>query len=307
VIERIKITDRDQWLAMRGRDVTASVIGCLLGVHEYQTAYGLWALKSGAIAADPEETGPMRRGRLLEPVAIQLLREERPTWKFQEPGVYLRDTEARIGATPDLFAYDPERGPGLVQIKTIEPSVFSRKWRDPETKEISPPLWIAVQGIIEAHLAGVEWVDVAPMRVGFGLDIELVPVPIHKGIIERAYEVVGEFWQMIAEGRKPAPDYGRDGEIIARLFEEDHGTEIDLSRDNRVPELLAERATLKTSIGVNDDRVDEIDNEVKAKLGSHAAGRLANGKYITWKTQHRKAYSVEPKSFRTLRYPKDAT
>src|SRR5262245_7287249 len=84
-IERIEYGDREAWLKLRGKDVTASVAGALLGVHEFTTPYGLWALKSGKIAEDPEETGPMRRGRLLEPVAIELIQEEHPDWALVQP------------------------------------------------------------------------------------------------------------------------------------------------------------------------------------------------------------------------------
>ena len=71
--------------------------------------------------------------------------------------------------TPDLFVECPERGRGIVQIKSVEGSIFRKKWRDPETNEIAPPLWIAVQGIVEAHLDGAQWAAVAPLVVGFGM------------------------------------------------------------------------------------------------------------------------------------------
>jgi YqaJ-like viral recombinase domain len=102
-IERIPIIDQRQWLGLRQRDVTASTVGALLGVHPYASALGLYLLKTGQIEADAEDTPAMRRGGLLEPVAHRILREDHAEWiDTLAPGAYFRDPDARLGATPDL-------------------------------------------------------------------------------------------------------------------------------------------------------------------------------------------------------------
>jgi len=304
MIEQHKFVDRATWLSQRQRDITASVAGALLGVHEYQTPYGLWALKTGQIQEDADETPPMRRGRLLEPVALQLLEEERPTWKVMPNKTYFRDPMSRLGATPDAFVTCPERGMGICQVKTVEASVFRRKWVNSDTGEVELPLWIAVQAIVEAHLTGAKWACVAAMVVSHGLDMQVIDVPIHEGIIERLRDAVHEFWGLVESGRAPDPDYGRDGETIARLFDADQGTEIDLYHDNHLPILIDERDVLKSEIKVREERCAEIEAEFKAKIGEHAAAYLSDGRRVTWKTQHRSGFSVGPKSFRVLRFPK---
>lgn len=305
MIERIAITSREQWLACRQKDVTASVAGALLGVHPYATAYGLHLLKAGKISDDVEETPPMRRGRLLEPVAVQLLAEERPDWKIEEfpVGHYYRDPEARIGATPDVFAVDENGRPGIVQVKTVEPSIFRREWRD-EDGTVTPPVWIVVQAIIEAHLTGREWAAVAPMIVGFGLELPVVPVPLHAGIVERIKAEVRAFWDRIKAGTAPDPDYGRDGAFIAKVFGRDNGAEVNLGQDNRAPILVDELAAVKAEIKSAETRKEAISNEIKAKLGEHSFGRLGDGRLISWKLQQRKAFSVEATEFRVLRVGK---
>lgn len=307
---RLPAGDRAAWLVLRQQDVTASAAGCLLGVHDYLTPYELWALKAGLIQEDPEETAPMQRGRLLEPVAVQLLREMRPTWTITHntgaAQIYLRDPDARLGATPDVFAVDPERdGTGIVQIKSVEPGVFRRKWRDPDTGDVAPPLWIAVQAIVEAHLAGAAWAAVAALTVGFGADLEIVPVPIHAGVLDAVRAKVAEFWTMVDEGRQPAPDFARDGELIARLYADEKPDELDLTLDNRMPELVRDHRALKRQAKICAARLAEVDAEVKAKLGNHTVALIAGGKRITWKTQNRKGYTVAPSTARVLRYPKD--
>lgn len=295
--------NRDAWLALRGKDVTASTVGALFGVHEFQTSFGLWALKSGQISEDPEESEPMRRGRLLEPVAVQLLSEDHPTWKVEQPGIYLRDTETRLGATPDCFAIDPNRpGFGNLQIKSVEASIFNKKWKDPDTGIITPPLWIALQSIVEASLSGASWAAVAPLVVGHGIECPVIEIPIHAKLFDQAKGKTREFWRMIAEGRQPEPNFGRDGAVLNQLYAEDDGGDIDLSADNELPALAAERDQLALSGKATEKRIEEIKNVFKHRMGNAKVCVLADGRTVTWGTVRRSGYSVEPTTYRQMRF-----
>ena len=129
-VERIPIADRPSWLAMRSRDLTASDIGAVAGLDKHKSAFRVYAEKSGLIpgAAD---NNIMRRGRWLEAAVVEALKDERPTWKLQRAGVYLRDPELRLGATPDAVAIDPERpGIGMVQIKVVSKPAYESGWGD---------------------------------------------------------------------------------------------------------------------------------------------------------------------------------
>jgi hypothetical protein len=299
---KIAITSREQWLACRSQDITASIAGALLGVHPYSTAYGLFLLKSGKITEDPEETGPMRRGRLLEPVAVQMLREDRPDWTIHNHpiGYYYRDPDSRIGATPDVLATDEHGKLGVIQIKSVEPSIFRRDWKN-EDGTIEPPLWIVCQAIIEAHLTGADWAAVAPMVIGFGVELPIIPIPIHVGILERIKAEVATFWQRIKEGRNYDPDYGRDGALIAKLYPQDNGKEIDLSGDNEMPAAidLLETARAEKKAAEAEEKIAKAI--IADKMGEASIARLADGRRVSHKTTERQGYVVAPTSFRTLR------
>lgn len=304
MIERIPAGDRATWLELRKQDVTASSAAALLGVHPFISAFELWALKTGRITEDPEESGPLRRGRLLEPVAVQLLREEKRQWDIRHntgaKQVYFRDPAIRIGATPDVIAMDPDRpGFGVVQVKTVEPGIFRQKWRN-EAGEIEPPIWIVIQALIEAKLTGSSWAAVAPLVVGFGVEMPIIDIPIHEGVYERICAEVQAFWQRIADGVEPSPDYGRDGALLARLLIQDNGQEIDLSADNMLPALLDERETLKGQIKAHETRCDTIDAEIRAKVGEAQVGRLPGWK-VSLKTQHTQEYTVRARTTRPIR------
>lgn len=282
-IEKLRIASRDQWLGLRQRDVTASVAAALLGIHPYMTAFQLWALKTGQISEDAEETPPMRRGRLLEPVAVQCLREDRPDWQISDHpvGLYFRDPAARIGATPDLLAKDERGRWGVVQLKSVDPMIFRRDWHNADGS-VEPPLWITIQAIIEAHLTGFEWAAVAPMVVGHGVELPVVPVPLHEGIIERIKGEVAHFWRLVDEGRAPDPDYGRDGALLAQLHAGDARV-LDLTADNELPDLIAQRETLSADRKQTEIRWDENRARILAKMQGAGAGRMADGRIITAK------------------------
>ena len=301
-VSRIPAGRRSDWLALRKEDVTASTCAALLGAHEFMSPLQLWALKSGAVNEDPEETPPMRRGRLLEPVAVQLLREQNQNWTVTHNSglsqLYLRAPALRLGATPDVFANNPKRGTGVVQIKSVEASLFRQKWLS-EDGAIEPPAWIAVQAIVEAKLAEASWAMVAALIVGHGIDLHLVEVPIHQGVFDRVCEETIAFWDRVEREEKPEPDFARDAHVLERLYGNNNGTEIDLSTDNRMPHLLEERANLKAAASAAAASLKPIEAEIIAKLGAHDRAYLP-GWRVSRPVVRRKAHFVEASAYRKL-------
>jgi putative phage-type endonuclease len=300
-VERFPISDRASWLAWRRQDVTASAAAALLGAHPFLTAYGLWAEKAGKLPEDGEMTAAMERGLELEPLAAKWIARKQPTWRIEEPKIYYRDTEARLGATPDRFAIDPDRlGFGVLQIKSVEPSRFRKDWHN-DDHELEPPLYAVVQAIIEAHLTGGTWAAVAALVVGFGIDVHIVEVPLHAGIIERVRAETAAFWRLVESGKTPEPDYGRDAALIAAIYAVDDGSEIDLTKDNRLPDLVAERIARQADKASADSDLKEINAEILAKLGSATSGRIQGG-VISAKTIRRKSFVVAEGSYRRIHF-----
>ena len=303
-VEQHPVTTRGEWLRWRKQDITASGAAALLGAHPFVTAYGLWAEKTGAVVSDDEMTEAMERGIELEPIAVKRLAKKQPTWRVEQPNTYYRDPVTRLGATPDCFAHDPERdGFGVVQVKSVEPSVFRKKWRS-EDGEVEPPLWIVVQAIIEAHLTGASWAAVAALVISYGIELHVVEVPLHAGIIDRIKSETAAFWEMVAGGQRPDPDWKRDGRLIEALYDPT-GEVIDLSEINYLPELADEKDALSAQKAVADLRLKEIKAEFLARLGSASAARIADGRIITAKRVNKAGYSVKPSSYVDVRVKKD--
>lgn len=307
-VEVITPRDRAAWLKARGRDVTASVVGALFGAHPYVTPYELWAIKSGRAPRADEETVAMRRGRLLEPVAVAILREDHPGWKIEHnaaENTYFRDPERRLGATPDVIATCPARGRGVVQIKSVEAGVFRRGWLDPEGNP-EAPLWIALQATLEAHLTGARWAAVMPLVIGFGIEAPLIDIPLDHmpGVIAAMAERAAEFWQMVAENREPPIDYAQDAALIDRLYQVGNPMrEVDLTGVSGILEDIQRRGVIRREMTERETELVRIETRIKSLMGEAELAHLPGGMKATWRTQKRRMPDGRVGISRPLRLP----
>jgi len=294
-IERYKITSRDQWMALRAADLTASDVGAAAGADRRKSALQLYAEKTGALfpAADNKM---MRRGRWLEPAVIEALHDEHPDWRIIRPGLYLRDPELRLGATPDAVAETGEAGIlHNVQCKVVSRPVYERDWSD------GPPLPYLLQTLTEGLLLDMPSYIAALVIDTYSAELELFSIERHAAAEQRVKSIASEFWRRVATGNPPAADYARDAETVAALYPESVPEPVlDLSGDNRMAELLPARAMLKNEADGIMQQLLEIDTEIKAKLGDHEVATLP-GWRLSWKTHHRKEFVTPASTYRALR------
>ena len=304
-IEKLHFSTEREWLQARKRDVTASSIGALFGIHEFTTPYALWAEKSGRKSSSAAINDAIMRGKLMEPVAVSVLRSDFPDWEITHNSgddvIYLRDPVARIGATPDTFVACPLRGQGTIQIKSVEASLFRKKWC--ADGEPEPPLWIAVQAAVEAYMTDSDWAAVAPIVVSHGIEVPLIEIPLSEKVVESVYQKVADFWLTIERGIEPDPDFSLDGDTIDQLYAGD-GTEIDLSGSDVVFELVREHGLVFDKLTDAQERLAEIKAELKHAMKGSEFAYLRHGKRMTWRTQRRRFSDGTTKSHRVLRVPK---
>lgn len=309
-IERIQITDRTTWLALRARDITASDVPAVCGEGVYGTAAQVWAHKRGMIPAQ-EMTEPMKRGIWFEPAVFEALAMEQPTWELRRAKVYLRDPDARLGATPDGVAIDPERpGIGVIQAKVVSEQAFRDKWLESADDDphdpfaaARPPMGYELQTLTEAMLADAQWGMVGALIVGgWKCSLRLFPIERHDGAEARIRERVAHFWKTYLDaGVQPPIDPDRDEGLLKALHPKDDGSEIDLSGDNELPgvvqDLVAARDVKKNA----EARERAAKAIIFDKIGPAAFARLADGRRISAKTTHRSSYVVDATEFRMLK------
>jgi len=310
-IERIEPGDREAWLLARGRDVTASQIGALFGVHEYCSPLELYHQKRRTMrpTGGSGETAAMRRGRHFEQVAVNMLREDHPDWTIHynaEAFTYYRDPAARIGGTPDVIVEIPGRGRGVIQIKTVGAVTYRKKWLDAEGEE-EPPLWILLQAETERYLTGGEFAIVAPLIVDewFDARLPLIDVPDTPGMIDTMKAKAAAFWKGVEAGIEPPADYDQDAGLMDRLYPDaDPDDEIDATGDQRIQELLRERANAMSVRRFAGKEIERIDAEIKHMMGEASVMHIGRGRTINWRNERRSGRWTAPSNGRVLRLPK---
>ncbi|HEY2242722.1 MAG TPA: YqaJ viral recombinase family protein [Xanthobacteraceae bacterium] len=313
-VERLSIESRDAWLALRRQSVNASEVAIVCGEGAYGSLAELYAEKKG-LRPPLVDSGVLRRGRWNEAAVFEALADERPEWQIVRAKVYLRDRELRLGCTPDGFALAPDRdGRGVIQAKTVSRSVFRRRWLDdPDspigTGEASPPSYYVLQVITEMMLSGCSWGVLAVLIMSeFDSTLRLFDIERNPEAEGRIEGRVADFWcRWFDPGIMPPFDPQRDELLIKSLYPQDDGTEIDLTRDNRAAQVaddLVETMKARKRLAETEDR---LKAELQAKLGEHTFARLAGGTRLSWKTQHRRAYSVAANSYRVLKIMQPAS
>lgn len=306
MIEVIRPADRAAWLAVRRQDVTASVAAAVLNAHPHTTQYKLWAEKTGRLSPDAgEATDAMKRGVYLEPVGVAMLRDERPAWnvEYYADNAYYRDPERRIGATPDAFATAPDRaGRGCVQIKSASEDAFRQHWLDPDTDEVIPPTWIALQAITEAKMTGCEWACVAVVVITWRgtLRLHVVDVPLRERYWTALKTAVAEFWRVAASGEAPPIDWEQDGATVLDVYREATLDRRDLTGDGELDIIISKYREAKDFVTANQKICDALKPQIIHALGNSVAG-LTSSFEVDARVQQRSSFVAKQTSSRVLR------
>jgi putative phage-type endonuclease len=297
-IERIDIKSRGQWLSLRQQDITASEIAVLFGLHPYRTLLQTYMSKTPRGEGDEGDNPSMRRGRILEPGTAVAMAELEPDWRLEKANCYVRDTVARIGATPDYFIHGDPRGAfGILECKSAAPEIFESQWQS------GPPQYCILQCLTQMMLTDAAFGVVACLVDNRAKEVFPYPVERHPKAEDLIRHKAAQFWATVEAGQIPQPDYRRDAEMITAMFPRDNGNAINLGGDNRLPALLDEREMLRASLSVNKEQLDAIEAEIKHKIGEHTEAYLPGWK-LTHKLQSRKEYTVAATAFRVLRVTK---
>jgi predicted phage-related endonuclease len=296
MIEKWRITDRQEWLAWRRQDLTASDVAAAIGLDPHHTAAALYAEKCGRISSRVD-TPAMQRGRWMEAAVVAALAEQQPHWRIKYPlNIYLRDGAIKLAATPDALAEIPGiEGICNLQFKVVSRPVFERDWIQ------EPPLGYTLQTLCEGMLLdAAENYLVALVVDTYSAELELFPIERNPAAEAKIKDIATTFWDNIRTGKLPAIDYSRDADTIDRLYPTSRPEPVlDLSGDNSLAKMLPVRAMFKAERDELDAAINAIDTEVKSKLGEHERAELPGWK-ISWKTQHRKEHLVKAYSYRPL-------
>lgn len=263
VTEKIALGDPDP--AFRQKHVGASEVAALFGCSPYITEYELYYRKQGTIA-EPEFPGGERAewGLRLEPAVIAAA-ADRYGYTLEDTPRHLSNGKG-LGGHPDRFATCPNRGPGLLEVKTVD-WLIRKGWGE------EPPDHYLLQAMAYAGLAQRGWCDIIVL-VG-GNSLERFEYEFRPGIYASIEKAVETFWQRIRAGDPPKPDFARDGDTLAQVLGEPTDEVRDLRCDNRADELAREFLEAKAAAKEAETRADAAKCELLLKIGD--AGRAILG------------------------------
>lgn len=293
--ETLAYTSEAAWLEARKQDITSTEAAALFGAGVYvKTPYELFHLKAGTFTP-PEFEGNERTrwGNRLEDAIARGIAED--LGLIVEPfKVYMRIPELRMGSSFDfkivgiadgfdgdnearrMFA---EHGPGIMEVKNVDGLQFRRTWMD-DGETVEAPIHIEFQVQHQLEVADLGWSIIAPL-VGGNTPRPIIRVrDTDAGAAIRAK--VAELWNRINSGAEPAPDFTKDGDVIAQVYRDNDGSAVDLSHDNRLAKLCrdykAAAADEKEAKGRKDAAKAEILTIIKAaKSVTYAGGKISAG------------------------------
>lgn len=291
MITKTPITSREQWLEERKKTVGGSEIGAILGMNPWQSAYSLWAERTGKVATF-EGNLQTKVGTYLEDLVAKLFEEE-SGFKVQRTNfIYRNDLYPALHATPDRLLVGRKAG---LECKTT--SAFNaKKFRGTDfpgqyyaqavqyMAVLDLPEWyIAVLvGNHEFHIYHLTRIKDQPKT-----DFCEVSLYIEEAEITTLAAAAEEWLQHVRDDTPPNIDGSEASrETLMEIYQEGVGGAVDLfGREG----WLIRYEQIKEQIKALEDEKRGIENAICNDLGDNYEGRA--GKYrVTWKPVSRTTF-----------------
>lgn len=285
VTEPVKL-DRTRFLG--GTDMAA-----LYGVSKWKTPLQVWAEKTRRDAHREEDPAKMKvfnRGKRLEPVVIDMVREDyglevvRVNERYPHPDHNFLSVEIDFEwrVTEEALATFPWLGDleiGSIQngeVKTVHPFV-AHEWGDMETDEV--PIYYAAQSMTGLAVTGRQ-VCLYATLVGTD-DLIFYAVQRDQETIDAMMAKAVDFWtNYVMTDTPPDPETFED---LKFLYARDNGEQVEGTPE--VLEKLAEFRALTETAKDIEDRRDVLKFDIQAFMEPNAI-LTDHGKAVaTWKSQ----------------------
>lgn len=210
MLETIVPESEQAWLTLRTLDVTSTESSALFGISPYATVFDLFHRKRNRLVVQIEKSERLVWGnRLQDAIANGIAQDE--GWDIRRMDEYVRDTDLRMGSSFD-FAIGDE---GLLEIKNVDAFAFREGWIiDADSLEAPPHIEMQVQH--QLGLTGRKFAYIGAL-IG-GNRVVLMKREPDTQIIDKLKVAISNFWAAVAAGVAPSPDFVRDAEVIARLY-----------------------------------------------------------------------------------------
>jgi len=289
-------SDIDRWHAARKESLGATDAAVILGANPWKSQLELYSEKVGDLReTDLDDIERVQWGKRLEPVVIEAY-AERAERKAEHANVMLRSKRTTWPAHCTLdgttwlddLSYS-DRWP--LEVKTA--GAFGQdEWADgiPEMYRIQIHHQMLVTGAQKATLACLSG----------GQQLVWTDVDRDEDLVSRINAYCDRFWTRVLHREPPEPDHtDASRRALNALYPESIGATIELAAEWQ--DTFEHLGAIKDELKQLEAERRLLENKIKAELGVAEKGALANGWAVSWKTQQRKGYTVEPTSCRVLR------
>jgi predicted phage-related endonuclease len=258
--ETIHFNTPEEWLTLRGHDITSTATAALFGLSPYQTEFELYHQHKNGIKVEFTQTERMRLGNALEAsIAADVAKQE--GWTDLKPlKVYMRIPQERIGSSFDFECLDSDGKPLLVEIKAVDYFQWREKWSEDE----SPP-HIEIQCQHELLVAD-RFPRVAIVACTGIYDYNVIYRDRDTAVGEAIRKRVAKFWRDVEVGNEPAVNYERDAAVIAAMFPNLRPDPVDMTDDPDFEALLTRYEIAAMQAKEFDKQKDAIRAEIHHRL-----------------------------------------
>jgi len=115
----------EAWHALRRQGIGGSNVGTILGLNPWESAFGLWAKRTGQIVDPPVDNWSVRFGNAFEEPILKMWAVEHPEYEIFLAGTYRHPLHPYLLANPDALARHRETGEWIVvEVKTARSSWY---------------------------------------------------------------------------------------------------------------------------------------------------------------------------------------
>jgi putative phage-type endonuclease len=293
MVEILKPQTEAEWLELRAGDVTSTESPALFGCSPYTTQFELVHRKRERQVVTLEPNERVRWGsRLQDAIAIGIAEDN--GWEVRRMSEYMRIPDIRMGSSFD-FAVGEE---GLLEVKNVDALAFRDGWLV-EGDSVEAPPHIELQVQHQLAVSGRKWAAIGAL-VG-GNRVVMIRREPDSSIVTSIRERVAKFWDDIAKGIEPSPNWTEDAGFIARLYSQAaSGKVLDVRSDSDIAFLAAEYARLGEEEKTAKSQRDAVKAQLLMKIGD-AEKAVGDGFSISAGTVSGGPVSFERASYRNFR------
>jgi len=236
------------WHEAREDSIGGSEVSTIMGLNPYESAYALWAKKTGKIPSLIEENWAIRFGKAFESPILGLWSQEHPEYEVFTTGTYQDALLPFRHANPDALARHRKTGEWIV----VEVKTARSTWDSVPTGYVAQVQhYMDILGLKQAAIvavAGMTWYDTWVTRDDFE--------------IEAQRQRVAEFYTMMMSDQRPAWD-GSESTYEAVRYQHP-----DIVNEEVEIEALFELSNLQAAYDKANNELREAKSQVLNAMGN---------------------------------------